>query len=55
MKPNDETEIRIVFSKELIAKQKIKDLKLKLEVDLTKGEKQGFSSFANKTIELTIE
>lgn len=55
IKPNQETEIRVVFSKKLIAKQKIKDLKLNLEVDLTKGEKQGFSSFANKTIELTIE
>jgi len=55
IKPNQETEIRIVISKELIVKQKIKDLKLNLEVDLTKGEKRGFSSFANETIELIIE
>lgn len=55
IKPNQETEIRVVFSKELIAKQKIKDLELKLEVDLTKGEKGRFSSYANETIELTIE
>ena len=53
IKPNEETEIRVVFSKQLIAKQKNTDLKL--EVDLTKGEKGGFSSFANETIELIIE
>ncbi|WP_281847196.1 DUF2059 domain-containing protein [Olleya namhaensis] len=55
IKPNQKTEIRIVISKELIVKQKIKDLKLNIEVDLTKGEKRGFSSFANETIELIIE
>jgi hypothetical protein len=55
IKPNQEIEIRVVFSKELISKQKIEDLKLHIEVDLTKGEKQGLSSFASKTIELTIE
>jgi len=53
IKPNEETEIKVVFSKQLIAKQKNTDLKL--EVDLTKGEKGGFSSFANETIELIIE
>ncbi|MDN3494270.1 DUF2059 domain-containing protein [Winogradskyella bathintestinalis] len=53
IKPNEETEIRVVFSKQLITKQKNTDLKL--EVDLTKGEKGGFSSFANETIELIIE
>lgn len=55
IKPNEETEIRVVFSKQLIAKQKNTNLNLKLEVDLTKGEKGGFSSFANETIELIIE
>ncbi|WP_166965387.1 DUF1573 domain-containing protein [Yeosuana marina] len=55
IKPNEETEIRVVFSKQLIAKQKNTDSNLKLEVDLTKGEKGGFSSYANETIELTIE
>ena len=55
IKPNEETEIRVVISKELISKQKIKNVKLELKVDLTKGEKRGFSSFANETIELTIE
>ncbi|MCF1421817.1 DUF1573 domain-containing protein [Mangrovimonas futianensis] len=55
IKPNEETEIRVVFSKQLIAKQKNTNLKLKLKVDLTKGEKGGFSSFANETIELIIE
>ncbi|QXP78703.1 MULTISPECIES: DUF2059 domain-containing protein [Winogradskyella] len=55
IKPNEETEIRLVFSKHLIAKQKNADSNLKLEVDLTKGEKGGFSSYANETIELTIE
>lgn len=55
IKPNEETEIRIIFSNKLIVEHKIEDLKLKLEVDLTKGEKRGFSSFANETIELTIE
>jgi hypothetical protein len=55
IKPNEETEIRVVFSKQLIAKQKNTDSNLKLEVDLTKGEKGGFSSFANETIKLTIE
>lgn len=55
IKPNEETEIRVVFSKQLIAKQKNTDSNLKLEVDLTKGKKGGFSSYANETIELTIE
>ncbi len=55
IKQNEETEIRVIFSSELIAKEKIKDLKLKLEVDLTKGEKGAFSNFANETLELTIE
>jgi hypothetical protein len=55
IKPNEETEIRLVFSKHLIAKRKNTDSNLKLEVDLTKGEKGGFSSYANETIELTIE
>ncbi|WP_405292321.1 DUF2059 domain-containing protein [Algibacter sp. Ld11] len=55
IKPNEETEIRLVFSKHLIVKQKNTDSNLKLEVDLTKGEKGGFSSYANETIELTIE
>lgn len=55
IKPNEETEIRVVFSKQLIAKQKNTNSNLKLEVDLTKGEKGGFSSFANETIKLTIE
>jgi len=55
IKQNEESEIRVIFSNELIAKEKIKDLKLKLEVDLTKGKKGGFSNFANETIELTIE
>ncbi len=53
--PNEETEIRVVFSKELIDKHKNRDSKLKLEVDLTKGEKGGFSSYSHETIELTIE
>lgn len=53
--PNEETEIRVVFSKELIDKYKEKDSKLKLEVDLTKGVKGGFSRHSNETIELTIE
>ena len=55
IKPNEQTEIRVVFSKKLIAKQKNTNSNLKLEVDLTKGEKGGFSSYANETIELTIE
>jgi hypothetical protein len=55
IKQNEESEIRVIFSNELIAIEKIKDLKLKLEVDLTKGKKGGFSNFANETIELTIE
>jgi hypothetical protein len=55
IKPNEETEIRIIFSKELITRHQLKDKKLNLEVDLTKGEKSGFSSFANETIELSIE
>lgn len=55
IKPNEETEIRVVFSKQLIVKQKNINSNLKLEVDLTKGEKGGFSSYANETIELTIE
>ena len=55
IKPNKETEIRLIFSQELILKQKTENVKLKLEVDLTKGEKRGFSNFANETIELTIE
>tara|TARA_R110002073_G_scaffold106129_2_gene239722 strand:- start:13 stop:1185 length:1173 start_codon:yes stop_codon:yes gene_type:complete len=55
IKQNEKTEIRVIFSNELIAKEKIKDLKLKFEVDLTKGEKGGISNFANETIELTIE
>ncbi|PKG52597.1 DUF1573 domain-containing protein [Olleya sp. 1-3] len=55
IKPDQETKIRIVISKKLIVKQKIKDLKLNLKVDLTKGEKRGFSSFSNETIELAIE
>ncbi|MDX6748136.1 DUF2059 domain-containing protein [Polaribacter sp. PL03] len=55
IKQNEKSEIRVIFSNELMKKEKIKDLKLKLEVDLTKGEKRGFSNFANETIELTIE
>jgi hypothetical protein len=55
IKPNEETEIRVVFSKQLISKQKNTNSNLKLEVDLTKGEKGGFYSYANETIELTIE
>ena len=55
IKPNKATEIRVVFSRQLIEKDKNTDSKLKLEVDLTKGEKGGFSSFANETIELIIE
>tara|TARA_B110000037_G_C17050075_1_gene477344 strand:+ start:65 stop:1237 length:1173 start_codon:yes stop_codon:yes gene_type:complete len=55
IKPNEETEIRIIFSQELILKQKTENVKLELKVDLTKGEKRGISSFSNKTIELTIE
>ena len=55
IKQNEESKIRVIFSNELIKKEKIKDLKLKLEVYLTKGEKRGFSNFANETIELTIE
>lgn len=51
--PNEETQIRVVFSRELIEDQK--NIDLKLEVDLTKGEKGGFSTYANETIELTIE
>ena len=55
IKPNKETEIRIIFSHELILKQKTDNIKLELKVDLTKGEKRRISSFSNKTIELTIE
>lgn len=55
IKPNQETEIRIVISQKLIAKQKLKDIKLNIDVDLTKGEKGSFSSFSNETIELVIE
>ena len=55
VKHNEETEIRVIFSNKLIAKEKIKDLKIKLKVDLTKGEKGRFSNFANETIELIIE
>ena len=55
IKPNKETEIRIIFSQELILKQKTDNIKLELKVDLTKGEKRRISSFSNKTIELTIE
>lgn len=55
IKPNTETEIRLVFSKQLIEKQNITDLKLKVKVDLTKGEKESFYRYANETIELTIE
>lgn len=39
----------------MIEKQNITDLKLRVIVDLTKGEKGGFNPYANKTIELTIE
>ena len=53
IKPNEETEIRIVFSKQLIATYK--NTNLKLEVDLTKGEKGRLSSYANETIVLTIK
>jgi len=52
---NDETEIRVVFSKELIELQKTSNSTLNLKVDLTKGEAGGFSNFVNETIELTIE
>ena len=55
IKPNEDTEIRVVFSKGLIAKLKNIDPKLKLEVGLTKGKKGGFSSYTNETIELRIE
>ncbi len=55
IKPNTETEIRLVFSKQLIEKQNITDLKLKVKVDLTKGKKESFYRYANDTIELTIE
>lgn len=55
IKSNQETEIGLVFSRQLISEQKNGDLKLKIEIDLTKGEKGGFSSFANETIELIIE
>lgn len=55
IRPNEETVIRIVFSRELIEKQKEINSKLKLEVDLTKGEKGEFSTFSNETIELRIE
>ncbi|MBD0404508.1 DUF1573 domain-containing protein [Flammeovirga sp. EKP202] len=55
IKPNDKTEIRVVFSKQLIAKQINTNPNLKLKVDLTKGEKGGFSNYVNKSIELIIE
>ncbi|PHR74037.1 MAG: hypothetical protein COA67_01345 [Lutibacter sp.] len=55
IKPNQETEIRVIISKELLEKQNIKNLKLTLEVDLTKGEKGSFSNFSSETIELKIE
>lgn len=55
IKPNEENEIRVIFSKELISKREIKKVKLELKVDLTKGEKRGFSSFVDETIELKIE
>ncbi len=50
---NEETQIRIVFSKELI--EDLENVDLKLKVHLTKGEKRGYSSFTNEIIELTIE
>jgi len=55
LKPNQETEIRVIISKELIEKHNVRDMKLNLEVNLTKGEKGDFSSFANETIVLIIE
>ena len=55
IKPNEENVIRLIFSQELILKQKTENVKLELKVDLTKGKKQGISRFSNKTIELTIE
>ncbi|WP_400079867.1 DUF2059 domain-containing protein [Winogradskyella sp. R77965] len=55
IRPNEQAEIRVVFSRQLIEKDKNAHSKLKLEVDLTKGEKGGFSSFPNETIELIIK
>jgi hypothetical protein len=52
---NQEIEIRVVISKELMEKHKIEDLKLNLKVDLIKGERDRFLGFANETIELKIE
>jgi hypothetical protein len=39
----------------LIEKYDIKNMKLTLKVELTKGEKGGFSNFSDKTIELIID
>ena len=55
LKPNQETKIRVIISKELIEKYDIKNMKLTLKVELTKGEKGGFSNFSDKTIELIID
>ena len=55
LKPNQETKIRVIISKELIEKHDVKNMNLNLKVDLTKGEKDGFSNFTDETIELIIE
>ncbi|AUC76287.1 DUF2059 domain-containing protein [Olleya sp. Bg11-27] len=55
IEPNKTAKIRVIISKELIEKFDLKNEKLTLKVDLTKGSKGGFSSYANDTIELTIK
>lgn len=55
LKPNQETEIRVIISKKLIDTQTVSDKKLIVQVDLTKGPKNKYSNFPQETIELIIE
>jgi hypothetical protein len=55
LKPNQDTEIRIIISNELINKFNIKNVNLNLEVHLRKGKKNEFSSFSDEAIKLKIE
>lgn len=56
LEQNQEIEIRVIISKELIKSQNIENVKLNLEVNLKKGKKgNSFTSYPDKTIELIIE
>jgi len=55
IQPNEVTEISVILSQALLKKHNIKKISLNLNVDLSKGKPNGFSGYANETLELSID